>query len=130
MTPEFRKAERATPFVFLCCECGKDSKAHASFTDPGDDGATLWLCADCERTDHHNAEDEAHAQSITAAADRTARAQQFARILNEIAALSDKIFDLATAEENAENDAIASDYYHAGEQLRKLVQDLDHHTAN
>lgn len=61
---------------------------------------------------------------------RLKRAEQFARKLAQIEKLSNDIFDIAAHEENAGNEADAADMYHAGEQLRKLVQDLDHHTTN
>lgn len=59
------------------------------------------------------------------------RAYECARLLAAAEKLADLFFVLADAEEdNAGDEATAADYYYAGEQLRKLAIDLDHHTTN
>jgi hypothetical protein len=47
MSPEFREGERVKSINLPCCECGKESKAFASFTEKGENGKTEWLCEKC-----------------------------------------------------------------------------------
>jgi hypothetical protein len=57
------------------------------------------------------------------------RKKTAARLLIKAGKLADEFFDLFYAEEEDEGESAASvDYFHAYDQLTKLIFDLDHHT--